>query len=219
MTSGASPASILSRYLIVIEQFLPASLRAIDALHRRHMEHLARRYSGWALPPSELNVVDVTVGFADLVGSTSLVQHLDLAAFERAITAFEDRTADVIAAADATLVKRLGDAVMFVTPFAEVACRVSLSLVDAFADDAVPPIRVGLAAGHAVARRGDFYGPVVHLAARIVGAAAPATVLVSPEVRERVGTRDDLAFRDACAHTLAGFDTPIVLHELRRAVS
>jgi class 3 adenylate cyclase len=217
MSSGATWASILSRYFRVIEEFLPASQRAIDGLHRRHLEHLVRRYSGWALPPSALNVLDMTVGFADLVGSTALVQQLDLAGLERAITTFEDRTSDVIAAADATLVKRLGDAVMFVTPFAEVACRVALDLVDAFAHDPVaPPVRVGLAAGHVVALRGDFYGAPVHLAARIVAAAPAATVRVSADVCERVGKRDGLTFGTAGAHTLAGFETPVELYELRR---
>jgi class 3 adenylate cyclase len=217
--SGASAASLLSHYANLIEQFLPATLRVLDTLHRHHLEHLARRYSGGALPPSAFNVVDLVVGFADLTGSTAFVQRLDLAGLDRAITVFEDRTSDLIAAAGATLVKRLGDAVMFVVPAPIVACTLALDLVEAFADDPTqPPVKVGLAAGQVVALRGDFYGPVVHLAARVVAAAPAATVLVAPEVRARVAPADvGLAFRPLGAHTLAGFESPVELHALERS--
>ncbi len=209
---GASVASILLRYRAVLETFLPAMQRTLDTVHRQHLAYIGRRYTGWALPPSEHNVVDIVVGFADLTESTALVRGLDLAGLDRALIAFEDVTTDLIAAAGATLVKRLGDGVMFVTPQAEVACTLGRRLVEAFRDDpATPPVKVGLAAGHVAALRGDFYGPPVHLAARIVTAAPPATILVSSAVRDRVvgGT-----FRSAGLHALTGFGDPVELFEL-----
>ena len=78
------------------------------------------------------------------------------------------------------MVKRLGDGVMFVSTDAETACRLALDLVAAFAPPAPrPPVRVGLAAGPVAALRGDFFGPAVHLAARIVGATPTGTAAVS----------------------------------------
>ena len=163
-------ASILARYRLIVEQLLPASASGMDALHRAYLVHLGQRYREWARSPSEHNVVDLVVGFADLTGSTALVQQLDLAALDRALVGFEERTSDLIAAAGASVVKRLGDGVMFVATEAETACRLALDLVDAFAPpSAGPPVRVGLAAGSVAALRGDFFGPAVHLAARIVG--------------------------------------------------
>jgi class 3 adenylate cyclase len=215
-----SGAAMLGLYATVLEGVLPAALRTLDALHRAHLVAIGRRYSDWALPPTEHNVVDLVVGFADLTHSTTLVQQLDLAGLDRAITAFEATTSDVIAAAGATVVKRLGDGVMFVTSEPEVACRVALDLVDAFRNHPLaPPVRVGVAAGLVAALRGDFFGPAVHLAARIVSAAPPATVLVSDDVRARVAdVVAGLVFTPEGAHTLAGFVEPIKLHRLTRAV-
>jgi hypothetical protein len=108
-------------------------LHTIDAVHRGHLVHIGRRYTQWALPPSEHNVVDMVIGVADLTQSTALVRGLDLAGLDRALTTFEEVTTDLIAAA-ATLVKRLGDGVMFVTPQADLACALALRLVGAFGD-------------------------------------------------------------------------------------
>jgi len=217
-SQGESWASILLGYSAVIETFLPAALRAMDALHRAHLVDITRRYSAWALPPSEHNVLDLVVGFADLTGSTVMVRRLDLAGLDRAITRFEEATSDLIAAAGATLVKRLGDGVMFVTPRPDVACRLALDLVEAFRDDAESlPARVGLAVGHVAALRGDFYGPAVHLAARLASVAAPATVLSVPALRERLeSAASGFVFHDAGRRELAGFDGAIEVCDLRR---
>lgn len=210
--SGASVASILLRYRALLEHVLPVMLRAWDTVHRGYLVHIGRRYTRWALPPSEQNVVDMVVGFADLTHSTALVSQLDLAGLDRALTAFEDVSTDLIAAAGATLVKRLGDGVMFVTPEADVACTLGRRLIEAMREaPSALPVKVGLAAGHVAALRGDFYGPAVHRAARIVTTAPPEMVLVSREVRDRAL---NAVFRSTGAHTLAGFGDPIELFEL-----
>lgn len=57
----------------------------------------------------------------------------------------------------------------------------------------------------------DLVGLPVHLAARIVAAAGPATVLTSRELRDRVAGS---IFRSAGTHALAGFGDPVELFEL-----
>ena len=214
----ASTASMLVAYASLLEGTLPAALTTLDALHRAHLVAIGWRYSDRALPPSESNIVDTVVGFADLTASTALVQRLDLAGLDRAITTFETVTSDVIAAAGATVVKRLGDGVMFVTADPGVACAIALDLVDAFrAHPVAPPVRVGLAAGRVAALRGDFFGPPVHLAARIVSAAAPSTALVSDDVRARLDVAPSFACVAEPPVALAGFDGPVTLHRLERA--
>src|SRR6185295_6165630 len=169
-----------------------------------------RRYAQ-ALGPSPNNVLDVVVGFADVTGSTALVERLHLAELDHALAVFEERTTDVIASAGATLVKRLGDGVMFVADDAATACRVGLDIVAAFpAAESLAPVRVGLAAGVVAALRGDYFGPAVHRAARVVGAAEPRTVVVAAEVATRVDA-SDLAFDALGPRPLAGFDRPVDL--------
>ena len=83
----------------------------------------------------------------------------------------------MIAAAGANVVKRIGDAVMFVTNAPGVACSLALDLLEACAAAALPKLRVGLAFGDVMVRQGDFYGPTVNLAARLVSSAEAGTAL------------------------------------------
>jgi len=213
---GAARATLLSQYERVIGSFLPAAARMLDTLHRHHLADFRRRYAT-ALGPSANNVLDVVVGFADVTGSTALVERLHLAELDRALAVFEERTTDVIARAGATLVKRLGDGVMFVAHDVRTACRLALDLVEAFPEaEALPPVRVGLASGVVAALRGDYFGPAVHRAARVVAVAAPRSILVSSEVPPGV-TVADLAFRSVGTRQLAGFDRPVELFLCTRA--
>jgi class 3 adenylate cyclase len=207
-------ATLLLQYERVIAEFLPAAEKLLDTVHRHHLTEFRRRYA-MALGPSPSNVVDVVVGFADITGSTALVERLHLAELEHALAVFEERTTDVIARAGATLVKRLGDGVMFVVNEADVACRLGLDLVAAFPEaEALPPVRVGLAAGAVAALRGDYFGPAVHRAARIVALGPPRTVLVGPEI-VAAARASAWRFISVGTRSLAGFDRAVELCECR----
>ena len=84
--------------------------------------------------------------------------------------------------------KLIGDEAMFVFEDPVAACELARTLVAASPQD----VRVGLAHGEIVAIRGDFYGPTVNLAARLVAAATPSTILASESLRDAVGGRFDL---------------------------
>jgi class 3 adenylate cyclase len=212
----AARATMLLQYERVIAAFLPAAEKLLDTVHRHHLTDFRRRYAT-AQRPSANNVLDVVVGFADVTGSTALVEHLHLAELDHALAVFDERTTDAIARAGATLVKRLGDGVMFVTDNADTACHLALDVVDAFPEaEDLPPVRVGLAAGDVAAMRGDYFGPAVHRAARVVAVAPPRTVLVAAEVAARV-TSSTLVFESIGGRALAGFDRPVELLQCRRA--
>jgi adenylate cyclase len=208
--AGASEDDVLANYEATLGGMIGTADAAILSLHRHHLVETVRRQLDWGVEANPTNALDVVIGFADLTDSTRLVADLALDELDHALSVFEERTADVIAHAGATLVKRMGDAVMFVTPAAAIAAEIATELVRAFECDAfVPPVRVGLAAGEVVARRGDFYGLPVVLAARLVQIAEPATVLVSDEVERRL--RDsihDRTMTEVPPKQLAGFTGP-----------
>ena len=78
----------------------------------------------------------------------------------------------------------IGDEVMFVVDGVAEAARIGLDLADAYADDELlSDVRVGLAAGPVLLRDGDYFGPTVNLAHRIVNIGNPGTVLMSDEFR------------------------------------
>lgn len=207
--------------IATFEEVVPAALdmadRTLTALHGHHLIETARRHVDWSVEASPHNVLDTVVAFADLTGSTRLAAAHALDELDHALSVFEALTSDVLASAGVTIVKRIGDAVMYTTHDPVLAVRVALELVDAFAaDEVVPPVRVGLAAGQVVARRGDFYGLPVVLAARLQSMALPSTVLVDTQLADRLRGLEVVRILPYGDRELSGFPDPVTVHELRR---
>jgi adenylate cyclase len=92
-------------------------------------------------------------------------------------------------------VKTIGDEVMFVANDAETAVRVAIDLTAVTASDTLlPGARAGVACGPVLAREGDYYGPVVNLAHRLVEIARPGTVIVPGDLRDAIADRSGLEF-------------------------
>jgi class 3 adenylate cyclase len=206
---------VARNYRDTAEALLPRVVEAFDALHRHQIEAIGRRYSGSS--PSVANVVPLAVGFADLSGYTGISAELDPEALGRMLDRFEAVTGDVVAAVGANVVKRIGDAVMYVTNAPGIGCTLGLDLIEACAALRLPKLRVGVAFGDVIVRQGDFYGPTVNLAARLVAAAEPGTVLADAELQGRLGgIRGRYAFVPAGRLTLSGFETPVEAFQLLR---
>src|SRR5262249_41482489 len=77
-----------------------------------------------------------------------------------------------------------------------------------------------LAFGEVIGRQGDFHGPTVNLAARLVAAAEPGVVLTDVAMATRLGRIDDrLSFHPAGRYTLAGYAEPVEAFQLLRVRS
>lgn len=133
-----------------------------------------------------MNVVQLAVGFADLAGYTGLWEELEPHHLALMLDRFEATTGDVIVAAGANVVKRIGDAVMFVTNAPGIGCALAVDLLEACAAAKLPKLRVGIAFGDVMVRQGDFYGPTVNLAARLVSSAEAGTALTDASMFERL---------------------------------
>jgi len=169
-------------YALTAGATLDGQARLLEYVWRRHLQASLRRH---ALHAEEGGGPALAVGFADLVGFTALSQQLSEGALAEVVSRFEELAYDTIAAGGGRVVKMIGDEVMYVTPDVRAAARIALDLSDAYAgDDQLSDVRVGLASGPVLAREGDFYGPVVNLASRIVNIARPGSVLISQSVVE-----------------------------------
>jgi adenylate cyclase len=125
---------------------------------------------------------EMAVGFADMVGFTLLSQHITDEELAAVVRRFEEISHDIVTNARGRVVKMIGDEVMFVVDSAADAARIGLGLADAYADDdLLSDVRVGLAFGPVLPRDGDYFGPTVNLAHRIVNIGNPGTVLMSDE--------------------------------------
>jgi adenylate cyclase len=149
------------------------------------------------------------VGFVDLVRFAAVTEEVADEELERLIVRFEDVAQDAIADGGGRMVKMIGDAVMFVADDPERATMVALDLVEAYArDDLLPPARAGLALGPVLVRQGDYFGPVVNLAARIVDVARPSRVVVADELRDALAGSGRLSFKRLPPKRLRGLGHP-----------
>jgi adenylate cyclase len=204
-------------YAAVADTLFPQVTGVIEVFHRHQLESIGRRYSDVSAPTSSANVVELTVGFADIAGYTGLSHQLDPSELAAMLARFESTTGNVIAAAGANVAKRIGDAVMFVTNAPGVACALALELIEACAREKLPKLRVGLAVGDVIVRQGDFYGRTVNLAARLVAEAEPGTALADAELHNRLArVRAGYGFAPAGRYNLPGFDGPTELFQLLR---
>ena len=188
----------------------------LGAVFRHHMRQAIARQRVIQEGVSRRELARVAIGFVDLVGSTALQAGLDPAELGAQVSRFEARAFDVIAAGGGRLVKVIGDEIMVATVDPAAGVRIVADLVAAFTDDGTRP-RGGLVFGEVLFRHGDYYGPVVNLAARLVDAAIPGEALVDRSVVEALKDDDGRAFEPAGRRMLKGFDEPVAVWSLASA--
>ncbi len=164
-------------------ELLPRMQRLQDYMWRRHLVSIAGR--ALASEEEQLDAVELVVGFADLVGFTSLSRTLLQSELGELVEAFESRVAEVVAVNRGRVVKTMGDGVLFVADDVASGAEIALGLLEAMAtDESLPALRVGLAKGTVLTRLGDVYSSTVNLASRLTGLAKPDSVLVDGAVAE-----------------------------------
>jgi class 3 adenylate cyclase len=209
---GTRTVEFIKEYSGLAETLLPAFIRSLDALLRRQMVAVAERV--WSTDEERSAVtLHRTVGFVDLVGYTEVSASLTVRQLTAVLIEFDDRTVEAVARGNGQIIKTIGDEAMFVAEDAANACRIALDLVGDFGRDRLPPVRVGLATGDMVSVFGDLYGPDVNLAARLVAAADPGSVVVSGQTRASAG---EFLFDTVPDLVLKGFPDPVTAYRLGR---
>ena len=214
VAAEASPLALAQQNLRAIET-LDAVQVVLRGLFRAHMATAIRRQR-LARRDASLDTLHLTVGFVDLVGFTTLSRRMTSRELAEVIDRFEESAHNIVTARDGRLVKLIGDEVMFVSVDASAACDTALTLLERFADDPAVKPRGALASGELLFRGGDYYGPIVNLAARLTDLAVPHELLVTPEVAAQVAG-NGLRFEPAGRRMLKGFDDPVVVLTVGRA--
>lgn len=160
--------------------------KIVGYLFRRHLLDSIARHAATATDAGE--GPPVAVGFADLVGFTSLAEQLSDRETAELIERFEVLATDLIVGGGGRVIKMIGDEVMFTADVEQVG-EIALSLAETFSSEELPAVRVGAACGKVVSQGGDIFGPVVNMAHRATMAARRGSVLVSPALADAL--RDD----------------------------
>ena len=195
-------------------ELTPLIARDLDYLVRMHLRDFARSD---ALSVDERAAgrlsesFEVAVAFVDIVGFTAIGEQLPETELPAIAGRLED-LADEHIRPPARVVKTIGDAVMLVS-------REPGALVDGVWDlmqaaDGDPSLRAGIAFGRAVARLGDWYGPVVNLAARATARARADSVLVTRPLRDALPA-ERYRFSEAGPKRFKGIAEPVPVLRLR----
>jgi adenylate cyclase len=165
----------------VARELVPVMESLMGYVWRRHLAAAAGRTL--AAGGEETHAHTMVVGFADLVGFTSLTRQVSEDQLAELVERFESTAADVVAEAGGRVVKTVGDEVMFSADDAGVGADIATRLSELVAADVnLPDVRVGLAHGTVLSRLGDLYGEPVNIASRLTSIARPGSVLVDRDL-------------------------------------
>ena len=169
---------------------------------------------------SELPSGTVTFLFTDLKGSTRLwEQHPQ--AMKPALARHDAILNQAVESMGGRVVKATGDGIHAAFPTAQAAVEAALSAQLAFVDEpwgAVGPlqVRMGIHTGVGEIRDGDYFGPTLNRAARIMSAANPGQVLCSQATADLV--RDalpaDVGLIELGRHALRDLQRPELVSQL-----
>jgi adenylate cyclase len=158
---------------------------------------------------------EVAVAFADLVDYTRMGERLAPEGVGRIAGRLSQMAVSTVVP-EVQLVKMIGDAAMFVSPSAAALMETVQALVKCIRDEdkSFTDVRVGIAAGPATTRGGDWFGRPVNLASRVTDLAKPGTVLATEEVQELT---PDLPWDRKRRRRIKGVEGRVRLYELEKA--
>jgi adenylate cyclase len=206
----ATVGSMIEPHLSVDErlerarELVPVVEELLGYVWRRHLVSAAGRLL--AEGHGELAPDCLVVGFADLVGFTTLTRQVDEDQLAQLVERFESRAADSVTECGGRVVKMIGDEVMFVADDPGTAAELGLHLSEQVTGDPeLPDLRVGLALGTVLSRLGDVYGEPVNLAARLTSIARPGSVLVDRELADALESDARFVLRRAAPRPVRGY--------------
>lgn len=166
------------------EELVPVVEQLIGYVWRRHLAAAAGR--ALAAGAEELAAGTLAVGFADLVGFTSLTREIDESRLGELVERFESLASDIVATRGGRVIKTIGDEVLFVADDVATAAEIGVRLAEQLPHESLPELRVGMAYGTVLSRLGDVYGEPVNLASRLTSIARPGSVLVDREFADQL---------------------------------
>ena len=177
----------------------------LPTVFRHHMWMAVRRQRRAQFGVSQPEIMRMAIGFVDLVGFTSLSRFTSPGELLATVESFERQAFDTAQRFGGRIVKSIGDEVMLAAEDATSVAAIALELVRARGDGGTVLARAGVTAGEVLFRLGDYYGPVVNLAARLADVAVPDEVLADRATAESPGVTAAASGR----RLVKGFSDPV----------
>lgn len=216
---GADELTVARRFEAAARELGPLMGPALGHAFTRHLREGMRNLvitQGQLAAGNVAGAREVAVCFVDIVGFTKLGEQVPAEELGDLASRLGELAAESVAS-PARLVKTIGDAAMLVsTAGPDGVIDGALALIESARAEGAgfPPVRAGIAAGPALGRSGDWYGPPVNLASRVTAVARPDSVLVTEEARDRAEAEWRWSF--AGSRRLKGIPGAVPLHRARR---
>jgi adenylate cyclase len=202
---GAPVLDIAEELADLASELLPLASPIMDSVHQRLLHHSLEQdvvsHLESVTDDAALGRIRVAIAFADLAGYTRLTEEVGeeeaLEVVERFVELVSETLPD-----DARVIKTIGDEVMVVGTDVAALADWAVGILELSTERPLP--RIGIHAGSALYRDGDYYGRAVNLAARVGARATGGEVLVTREVKEAAGR--NLSFQPIGEVKLKGFD-------------
>lgn len=163
----------------------------------------------------------ITMLFSDIEDSTQLNERLGDDAWVALLAAHNKVVEEAVAHHGGHIVKSQGDGFMIVFRHPSSAVHAGIEIQDGLTDSHARElrkhpikVRVGIHAGTAIEKDGDFFGRNVAMAARVAGQARGGQILVSDQVRQGLRDVDDVVLVDFMEVELKGLPGPHRLWEV-----
>jgi class 3 adenylate cyclase len=220
-------ATVVDQAFQLGEQAVQAGAARLAPMVKSSIEGLAARIE--AERPSLRRVAGadgtVTMMFSDIEDSTVLNHELGDRGWVKLLKAHDKVVHDRVTAHEGEVVKEQGDGFMVAFPSSVHAVKCAIEMQRAFDSGRgrlkKTPIRVriGIHAGKAIERKGDYYGRNIAMAARVAQSAEGGEILASEAVTELAGDTEELRFGTAREVELKGFPGSHQLVPVEWAVS
>lgn len=153
--------------------------------------------------------------FADLSGYTRLTEEGGDEVAALVSVKLAELVNEVASRHRGSVVKMLGDGVLFHFKDPQDAVMASLEVLDRVRPAGLPPAHIGVNAGSMIYEEGDYFGRTVNIAARIGSQAGADQVFLGEEVLRHI---EPAGFRvvEAGVFELKGIDEPLSLYEAIR---
>jgi adenylate cyclase len=190
MRSGASGIETAEEMMVLTRELLPFASPVMDQVHQRYLQHFLEQdvighmeydLDGEVLALGRLRVA---IAFADLAGYTRLTEEQGELEAVDAVERFVDAVQTTLPE-DARVIKTVGDEVMVVGADVAALTDWAVGFQRLHAERPLP--RIGVHAGEALYRDGDYYGRDVNIAARVAARSRGGEVLVTRPVVEHGG--------------------------------
>jgi adenylate cyclase len=193
--SGMAEAEVLRQIGVIEEAVVPLLDGIVRAVHHEHLLQAMIEDAYLHLPsseiPTERGSVETTIVFLDLESFTELTHAKGDESAMETLTRLEGVVRPLALEHEGKLVKQIGDGVMLAFRQPDEAVAFARQALDAVAADPdIPPLHIGIHAGPAIYRAGDYIGSTVNVASRVTGASSAGEILLTDAVASALTERE-----------------------------